>query len=134
MKLLFDENISSKLCQRLSDIFPNSNHIKAFHLETREDIQIWEFAKHEDLVIVTQDSDFDDISSIWGFPPYVIWLRTGNTKVMAIEKVLRQNYLKIIEIVEAEKLGGISVIYGLMLRTKAPRSRHSDDSRNPELR
>lgn len=69
MKLLFDENISYKLYQRLSDIFPNSSHIKAFRLETKEDIQIWEFAKHEDFIIVTQDSDFNDISNILGFPP-----------------------------------------------------------------
>jgi predicted nuclease of predicted toxin-antitoxin system len=44
MKLLFDENISYQLCQRLSDIFPKSIHIKAFQLKTKADIQIGEFA------------------------------------------------------------------------------------------
>ncbi len=73
LKLLFDENISYKLSQRLADIFSDSKHLKAFQLEKQEDIQIWEFAKREDFIVVTQDSDFNDISTLHGFPPYVIW-------------------------------------------------------------
>lgn len=109
MKLLFDENISYKLCQRLSDVFPNSSHIKTFQLERGEDIQIWEFAKGKNFIIVTQDSDFNDISTIRGFPPYVIWLRTGNAKTIEIEKVLRQNYQQIVEIVKTETQGVIEI-------------------------
>ncbi len=109
LKLLFDENISYKLCQRLADIFPDSKHIKAFQLEKRDDIQIWAFAKREDFIVVTQDSDFNDISTLRGFPPYVIWLRTGNAKVMEIEKVLRQHYQNIVEIVATGKQGVIEI-------------------------
>jgi predicted nuclease of predicted toxin-antitoxin system len=89
LKLLFDENISYKLCQRVNDIFPNSGHIKMFRLEQAEDIQIWEFAKRESFIIVTQDSDFNVLSSLHDFPPYVIWLRTGNTRLAEIERILR---------------------------------------------
>jgi predicted nuclease of predicted toxin-antitoxin system len=109
LKLLFDENISYKLCQRLADIFPNSKHIKAFQLEKREDILIWEFARREDFIVVTQHSDFNDISTIRGFPPYIIWLRTGNAKIMEIEKVLRQNYRNIVDIIAAGKQGVIEI-------------------------
>lgn len=110
LKLLFDENISYKLSQRLIDIFPDSKHIKDFQLEKQEDIKIWKFAKHEGFVVVTQDSDFNDISMLQGFPPYVIWLRTGNAKIIDIEKVLRQNYQNIVEIVTARKQGVIEIL------------------------
>lgn len=110
MKLLFDENISYKLCKRLADIFPDSKHIKDFHLEKQEDIEIWEFAKREGFIIVTQDSDFNDISILQEFPPHIIWLRTGNAKVVDIERTLRQNYQNIVEIVIAGKRGVIEIL------------------------
>jgi predicted nuclease of predicted toxin-antitoxin system len=43
------------------------------------------------------------------FPPYVIWLRTGNTRLAEIERVLRQNYERIIEIVKMGKQGVIEI-------------------------
>jgi predicted nuclease of predicted toxin-antitoxin system len=109
MKLLFDENISYKICQRMSDLFPNSRHINTLALERAQDVQIWEFAKQENFTIVTQDSDFNDIATLNGFPPHVIWLRTGNTRVSEIEQVLRQNYSRIVEIIELGKQGVIEI-------------------------
>jgi len=108
-KLLFDENISYKICQRVSDIFPNSQHVNALALEQTQDIQIWEFAKRENFIIVTQDSDFNDIAMLKNFPPYIIWLRTGNTRLAEIEKILRQNYSRIVEIIEAGTQGVIEI-------------------------
>ncbi len=109
VKLLFDENISHKICQRVSDLFPNSQHINALALERAQDIEIWEFAQRENFTIVTQDSDFNDISILRNFPPHVIWLRTGNARVSEIEQVLRQNYVRIVEIVESGTQGVIEI-------------------------
>jgi Uncharacterized protein conserved in bacteria len=33
------------------------------------DIDIWKFAKENGFVIVTQNSDFNDLNSLYGFPP-----------------------------------------------------------------
>jgi len=60
------------------------------------DFEIWEFAKKNGLVIVTQDSDFNDLNSLYGFPPKIIWIRTGNLKTMEIADILR-NYSKDID-------------------------------------
>ena len=48
------------------------------------DKQIWEFAKLNDYTIVTQDSDFNDLNILFGFPPKIIWVRTGNLKTLAL--------------------------------------------------
>jgi predicted nuclease of predicted toxin-antitoxin system len=40
---------------------------------------------------VTQDSDFNDFGIILGYPPKVIWLRTGNTTTGNVERILKEN-------------------------------------------
>ena len=45
MKLLFDQNLSFKLCRLLADVFPESNQIRLIGMEEAEDRAIWEYAK-----------------------------------------------------------------------------------------
>jgi len=66
MKLLFDENLSFKLRAKMQDVFPGSKHVRDLGLEQVDDIEIWEFAKHENFVIVTKDADFNDLSVMKG--------------------------------------------------------------------
>lgn len=58
MKLLFDQNLSRKLTNRLADIFPNSSHVQFHDLAEKTDTEIWVFAKANNFCIVTQDVDF----------------------------------------------------------------------------
>ena len=53
MKLLFDHNLSFKLPKRLSAIFPDSISASAAGLNTATDLQVWEYAKDNDFVLVT---------------------------------------------------------------------------------
>jgi predicted nuclease of predicted toxin-antitoxin system len=45
MKLLFDQNLSFKLCGKLADLFPGSNQVRLAGLDMADDRAIWEFAK-----------------------------------------------------------------------------------------
>jgi predicted nuclease of predicted toxin-antitoxin system len=91
MKLLFDQNLSFKLCGRLADLFPDSNQTRLAGLESADDGIIWEFAKVNGFTIVSQDSDFADMAALFGPPPKVIWLRCGNQPTGVIEKKLRDH-------------------------------------------
>jgi len=91
MKLLFDQNLSFKLCGRLADLFPDSNQVRLAGLDAADDRAIWEFAKANGLTIVSQDSDFADMAALFGPPPKVIWLRCGNQANEVIEKVFRDH-------------------------------------------
>lgn len=95
MKLLFDQNLSPRLVNRLRDIFPNSNHVFPLGLDTADDTAVWEYAKLNDFVLVTKDADFGDLSVLRGFPPKVIWIRRGNCKTSDIEQILRDNFVTI---------------------------------------
>ena len=78
MKLLFDENLSRRLVARLATHFPNSVHVTSIDLERATDREVWEFAGAHDYVVVSKDSDFNDLAFMHGRPPKVIWLRVGN--------------------------------------------------------
>ncbi|MEH2235312.1 DUF5615 family PIN-like protein [Nostoc sp.] len=78
MKLLFDENLSPKLSTRLSNLFPDSLHVRDVGMKATIDPIVWNYAKDNDLMIVSKDADMHDLSLVFGNPPKVIWLRLGN--------------------------------------------------------
>jgi predicted nuclease of predicted toxin-antitoxin system len=91
MKLLFDQNLSFKLCRRLADIFPDSNQIRLLGMAESEDRTVWDYAKVKGFMLVSQDVDFADLATLYGPPPKVIWLRCGNQPTSAIEQRLRDH-------------------------------------------
>jgi predicted nuclease of predicted toxin-antitoxin system len=72
VKLLFDQNLSRKLVNRLIDLFPDSSHVQFHNMPEADDAEIWEFAKAQGFCIVTQDADFADRSRLYGAPPKVV--------------------------------------------------------------
>jgi len=110
MKLLFDQNLSFKLCQRLADLFPGSNQGRLVGLDRADDTVIWEFAKANGLTLVTQDSEFFELSTLRGHPPKVIWLRCGNQRTAFIEKLLRDHDSQIVAF-EKDAAAGCLEIY-----------------------
>jgi predicted nuclease of predicted toxin-antitoxin system len=91
MKLLFDENLSFKLCQQLNDLFPGSSHVRLLGLERADDRAIWDHAKANDFVLVTLDADFVEMAGLVGAPPKVIRLRCGNQATAVIEALVRNH-------------------------------------------
>ncbi|MCB0806139.1 MAG: DUF5615 family PIN-like protein [Bacteroidales bacterium] len=95
MKLLFDQNISFRILKLLTNEFEGSTHVLNENLINSTDREIWEFAKKNNYTIVTQDSDFNDLNSLLGFPPKIIWFRTGNMPTEDIFKILLNNYTEL---------------------------------------
>jgi predicted nuclease of predicted toxin-antitoxin system len=88
MRLLFDQNISFRIISKLQDVFPEAKQVRELGLENSTDREIWEYAKSKDYSIVTFDADFYDMSNLYGHPPRIIWLRTGNRKTSDLAKLL----------------------------------------------
>jgi len=91
LKLLLDQNLSRRILPSLSSYFPGSTHVVFEKLETATDENIWLFAKENNFVIVTKDSDFEELSIIKGIPPQIIWIKVGNADNKAIESILINN-------------------------------------------
>jgi predicted nuclease of predicted toxin-antitoxin system len=89
MKLLFDQNLSFKLCRTLGDLFPGSSQVRLLGLERASDRALWDHAGANGFALVTLDADFAEMASLIGPPPKVIWLRIGNRPTAAVEAALR---------------------------------------------
>ncbi len=92
MKLLFDQNLSPRLVQHLSDLYPSSAHVYSVGLDQASDRVLWDYALEHGFTLVTQDADFSEMSEILGSPPKVIWIRRGNCSTRQIEAILRQHH------------------------------------------
>ena len=105
MKLLFDHNLSPRLVNRLSDLYPDAQHVYLLGMDQSDDQTIWEYAAQNDLMIVTRDSDYNDLSLVRGFPPKVIWIRRGNCSTTEIEHILRSAKAEIEKFAPALSIG-----------------------------
>lgn len=88
MKLLFDENLSFKLCRMLATAFPGSTQVRLVGLDTADDASVWGYAAEHGFALVTQDADFAEMAALRGLPPKVLWLRFGNSSTAAIASIL----------------------------------------------
>lgn len=84
MRLLFDQNLSFKLVRLVDDVYPDSIHVRDLQLVEADDLTIWRYAAEHDLVLVSKDSDFHQMSLLYGHPPKTVWLRVGNAPTSII--------------------------------------------------
>jgi prepilin-type N-terminal cleavage/methylation domain-containing protein len=91
MKLLLDENLSRRLVPFLQAEFPETTQVALAGLERANDLAIWEHARDCGYVIVTRDADFEELSTIHGCPPRVIWIRGENMSKAATLNLLLAN-------------------------------------------
>ena len=90
MKLLFDQNLSFRLCEAIDDVFPGSIHVRHVGMEAADDRAIWKFAEDNGYAIVSQDADFAEMAILLGAPPKVIWIRAGNLPWLEVTALLRR--------------------------------------------
>jgi len=103
VKLLLDENLSSRLVASLADLYPESEQILTLRLGGASDDTVWEYARVHGFTIVSKDSDFFDRSVLVGAPPKVVWIRLGNCSTQEVERVLRSKILEMQRFLEDER-------------------------------
>jgi predicted nuclease of predicted toxin-antitoxin system len=109
VSLLFDQNLSPRLTERLVDVFPGASHVSLCGLERATDDDVWSYARANGFTIVTKDADFGDLGVIRGFPPKVVWLRLGNCTTRQIEAVLRAQALAIQALMTDPTVGVLAI-------------------------
>ena len=73
----------------LTEEFPDSSHVALVGLDKATDREVWEYARDNDYMVVSKDSDFGQLAFLYGQPPKVIWLRVGNQPTRPIAELLR---------------------------------------------
>lgn len=107
-KLLLDANLSWRSTAVLKTHFEDCFHADSIGLIIlAKDKEIWEYAKLHDLLIITNDEDFLNLSAINGFPPKVVLLKIGNQSRRTTEHVLINAQLQILDF-------SLSLEYGVL--------------------
>ena len=88
MKLLLDENLSRRIIPMIQDAYPESSQIALLGMESANDKTVWAYAQQQGFILVTQDSDFNEMSVLYGHPPKIIWLKCGNQPRKRIVEIL----------------------------------------------
>ena len=100
---LLDENLPSRLvCSPGLPLVPFSqvaNH--------PSDSEIWNFARLNELVIVTKDADFSDRILIQSPPPWVVHLRFGNLRRKDFHALLARMWPQVETLLKTHKLVNI---------------------------
>lgn len=109
MKLLFDQNLSPALVNRLADLYPSSSHTQSAGLDCASDDQVWEYARLNEFVIVSKDEDFNNLSVLRGTPPKVIWRQIGNCTTTQVKALFRVRFAEI-EAFEQDPAAGTLVL------------------------
>ena len=111
MKLLLDANLSWRLTATLQQHFTTCLHVDSIGLSVpATDQAIWNYAKENDLLIVTNDEDFPDLVNLRGFPPKVILLRTGNQSTLFIANLLIIRKENILSLYESQDYGLLEIV------------------------
>jgi predicted nuclease of predicted toxin-antitoxin system len=100
VKLLLDENLSRRLVPFLQERFPDTSQVALLGLERASDVAIWEFAKVQRFVIVSCDSDMEELSVLRGAPPQVIVIKGTNPSKAAVLRLLTDHATEIHEALE----------------------------------
>ncbi|MFN3406063.1 MAG: DUF5615 family PIN-like protein [Cytophagaceae bacterium] len=68
------------------------------------DNQIWDYAKDNQLTIITKDADFQNRILLSEPPPKVIYIRIGNCRLRELHQLLSKYWQEILEISKECKL------------------------------
>ena len=110
-KLLLDQNLSYKIIKQIEHLFPDSNHVHLLKLDKADDLTIWKYAKKNNFHIVSKDADFNDMNTLYGFPPKIIWIHSGNTSTQTVVKLLKNKNEIIHAFLDDRKTGLLKLEY-----------------------
>lgn len=110
MKLLLDNNPSPKLVTKLRSLYSEVNHVSLLQLDRASDLEVWQFAHENNYCISSKDADFNDLLVSKGFPPKIIWIRTGNCTSAQVLQLLQQYHQNILEFFQDEAFGLLELI------------------------
>lgn len=106
MKILLDANLSWRLVNKLKDHFEEVQHVDSTTLEfPAKDLEIWNYAKTNEFIIITNDEDFLNLLLSLGFPPKIVLLRTGNQSTQFITDILIRHFTDISSMQKDSKTG-----------------------------
>ena len=88
MNIWIDAHISPGVAAWINENFDGqASSLRGLGLRDADDLEIFLRAKEENVIFITEDSDFVDLVEARGAPPKVILLRCGNTSNQRLREI-----------------------------------------------
>ena len=98
-KFLIDVNLPAYF-----SLWNSDEYIHQFNLNPKaKDKEIWQYAKEQNLIIITKDSDFSN-RVLLNSPPKVIHIRIGNKTMKEFYRIINSCWPDVIIMIEAYKM------------------------------
>ncbi|MEM9833924.1 MAG: DUF5615 family PIN-like protein [Bacteroidota bacterium] len=83
----------------------NETYVHQIDIEPRaKDKDIWQYARKNNLIIITKDSDFSNRILVSEPPPKVIHIRTGNTSMKEFYRIISECWQNVEDMILSHKL------------------------------
>ena len=112
MKFLLDENISKRVIPLIQAELKDVDYLLSNAtglIAPVSDHAVWKFAKENELIIISNDSDFLNLLNQKGFPPKIVLLKTGNQSNHYIESLLIKHAADILDLVNDDSCGFLEI-------------------------
>ena len=80
MKFLIDNQLPVRLAQHLRQHGHDAVHVLDLGIDEVSDIELWNLARREDMVLVSKDEDFVFLANRTGDDGKLVWVRLGNCR------------------------------------------------------
>jgi predicted nuclease of predicted toxin-antitoxin system len=88
--LIVDAQLSPHLAPWINQNFNIEAYSVSFlNFKTGSDIEIFNYAKSENAIVITKDDDFVRLLELYGSPPKIIWITCGNTSNEKMKGILK---------------------------------------------
>ena len=103
MRIWIDAQLSPALAAWINRTYKDikAESVRAVGLRDALDLEIFEQAKKQDVVLMSKDNDFIKLIEQNGPPPKLIWITCGNTSNAGMREILSQSLLKAKELLES---------------------------------
>jgi len=105
MKIWVDAQLSPAIAARINRTFDDieAESVRSLGLRDATDVEIFEKAKMEDVIVMSKDDDFIQLIEHRGTPPKLIWITCGNTSNAKMREILSKTLLKAKELLESDE-------------------------------
>lgn len=110
MKLLIDQNISHRIIDSISDVYPNSIHVTELDLENSSDEAIWKYALINEFTLLTTDSETCSRNVISKESPKIICIQSDVVTTTKVEWTLRVNQKTIADFITGTDISNCLLI------------------------
>ena len=105
MKWLLDANLSYRLVRQLATVATVIHVSRCGLTVPASDEEIWEWAKKNEALIITNDEEFYRLAAVYPFPPKVVLLRTGNQSTSFVAQLLIKQVDTIKALIDSDDVG-----------------------------